>query len=150
MASVVQIEHDSYSTLAGRELVRANSAPVQQHFGTTQLTSLDGQVLDELYFFAKVPNIEVSVQAMIHVHFHGQAYNRRAIEMKRLFDVNLHDVAVMVGLGCFTGSSASVVWGLFSASPAPSVFIIPVAAIGFGLGKFVSDRSDRHTHATNN
>jgi hypothetical protein len=117
--------------------------------GTTQLTSFDGETVDELYFFARVPNIEVNVQAMVELHFHGYAEPRRAIEMRRLFDVTLHDVAVMVGLGCFAGSAASVVWGLASASPAPTALIIPVAAAGFAWGRFVSVRSDRHSHATN-
>lgn len=67
--------------------------------------------------------------------------------MTRFLDLSIHDLAIMVGLGCFTGSAMSVAWSLFSASSTPKEFAIPAALLGFVLGKIISDRSGARRHA---
>lgn len=72
---------------------------------------------------------------------------RRAGFMTRFLDLSIHDLAVMVGLGCFTGSATNVVWNLLATSPAPEGLALSSAFIGFVLGKLVADRSGAHRHA---
>lgn len=148
MASVLQIDREAYSPLL--EKFQANELNVmpRQRLGTTQLTSLQGEILNDLYFFAKIPNIEVNVQVIMPILFYDQTSSRRIIDMRRYLNLDLHDIAVMVGLGTFAGSAASVAWGFAFSSPTPIAIAVPVALAGFVGGKIVSDRSRRLIHAS--
>lgn len=67
--------------------------------------------------------------------------------MTRFLDLSIHDLAIMVGLGCLTGSAMSVAWSLFSTSPTPKEFAVAASLLGFVVGKLVSDRSGERPHA---
>ena len=144
MASVIQIEREAYSPLTERAFPETPNSSALKHFGASQLTFLDGETFDELYFFAKVPNIEVNVQVIMHSHFHGQAYNRRVIDMNKLLSVELADVPVMLGSATFIGSVVGVAWNLVLSAPAPSYIVIVAATAGLACGRILSIKSRAH------
>lgn len=101
----------------------------------------------ERYVFAKMQNIDVSVQVQVHYQFALHYQRQRRITVKNLLDFDLHDLAVMVGTGSFVGSVASVSWGLISSNPLPSSLSLILAGAGFVGGRFISEHS-RHRHAS--
>jgi hypothetical protein len=73
-----------------------------------------------------------------------KAYSRRRIPIvKPLVDISLHDLAVMLGTGSFTGAVISVLWDAFSASPAPSQILVATTLAGFLGGRLLSHYSER-------
>jgi hypothetical protein len=115
----------------------------------SHFTSLGGAESEELGFFVNVPNIGVNVQVTMQIRVSGRTRSLRVAKMRKLIELDLHDIAVMVGMGSFVGSAANVAWGLFSYSAAPAVVIIPLALAGFAGGRFITDHAARarHEHA---
>lgn len=128
--------------------IRDVGAPLRQGSVSrvSHFTSLGGTESEEVGFFVNVPNIGVNVQVMMKIRVSGRTRSLRVTKVRKLFELNLHDIAVMVGMGSFVGSAANVAWGLIGSSAAPAVVIIPLALIGFAGGRFVTDHAARASH----
>lgn len=109
--------------------------------------SMDGHFTQGVSVFGRIVNVDVEFPATAVLRPAVIRTNGRAEFMTRFLDLSIHDLAIMVGLGCFAGSASSVLWDIFAASPAPKEFAIPAALIGFVLGKIVSDRAGARAHA---
>jgi len=99
---------------------------------------LSGQQMVEPLFFAKVPNIDVNVQAIVHIHFHALSDDRRVIEMNKFLSLDLQDVPVMLGSATFIGSVVGVAWKLALSSAAPTSVVILAATAGLACGRLLS------------
>jgi hypothetical protein len=114
--------------------------------GYVRFRSMTGDFTESVAVFGRITNVDVVNPGIVVLRPKAIEANRRAI-MTRFLDLSIHDLAIMVGLGCFTGSAMTVAWNLFSAGPTPKEFAIPAALLGFVLGKVLSDRSGERPHA---
>lgn len=143
MASVLEFEKEIYSPM----LQSSAPAPVGIRNASARMLSLEGDRTSDLYFFATVHNIEVKVQILLPEGLGRRESGKGAIDMRKIFDVDIHNVSVMVGLGCFFGSTASVSWEAIASSSAPKSIVISAALVGFILGRILSDRPRNAGHA---
>ena len=109
--------------------------------------SKDGHYETDLMVFGRISNVDVEYSARLIVRAAVVPANWRAEYMSRFLDLSIHDLAIMVGLGCFSGSAMSVAWSLLSASPVPKEIAVSAALIGFVLGKLAADRAEGRQHA---
>lgn len=114
--------------------------------GRVRFSAMTGDLTETIPAFARMKNVDVVIPGMVLLRPEAKQANWRAI-MTRFLDLSIHDLVIMVGLGCFTGSAMAVAWSMFSAAPTPKEFALSAALLGFVLGKLVSDRSGEHPHA---
>ncbi|MBA1249883.1 hypothetical protein [Pseudomonas luteola] len=112
------------------------------------LRSMSGEIREAHCYFAKVTNIEVNIQVNMPVYLYKRTSSRR-ITMKEFIDLDLHDVAVMVGLGSFAGSASGIAWSLCSSAPMPSSVAILFTVAGFIGGKLATHHTRRTRHVRN-
>lgn len=63
--------------------------------------------------------------------------------MKSFFSLSIHDLAVMVGAGCFASSALSTLWGFAATSAAPVPLTMIAALAGFAGGRLISSKSEK-------
>jgi hypothetical protein len=141
MAVAITMCDDVFSTMTTHRPSAVKSE------NAVRFRSIAGDYTENVVVFGRIINVDVVDPRSMVLRPTGIQANRRANYMTRFLDLSIHDLAIMVGLGCFTGSAMSVAWSLFSASSAPKEFAIPAALLGFVLGKILSDRSEGRSHA---
>lgn len=112
-----------------------------------QFRTMGGEFTEAGRIFGRITNVDVGFLVNEAVRPVVVNTNRRAGYMTRFLSLSIHDLVVMVGMGCFTGSVANVCWDALASSPAPREIAIAAACAGFVAGKFIRDRSGRGQHA---
>lgn len=142
MASVMQANTDFAlqieSEVAGKAKVAVPAA--------SQMRSLSGTMTHEVVFFAFVTNIEVKQQVVLR--YRGLSYQRlrRVPRMKELMNIDLRDLANMLGLASLSAAVTSIGFDTVLGYNPPQAVALLAAAAGFVAGRFVSAnlRSVKH------
>lgn len=137
MAQLMESPGLSYATV----LPEMNAQPVKaRNLMPASLRTFEGLIVRQPCFFATVPNVKVDVKVMMQISMHSLTVHRREVAMKRFFDFDAQDLAVMIGLASLSGAVLNQTSEVIFSQTLPTQVSVVVGVVAFVSGRFLSTR----------
>lgn len=134
----------THSPFQGPMRLAANSFPVGNPTATR--TSMSGVVSLAPSLFATVFNNSADVEMTVHLIAISSYRRHRRIAVKNLFDFDMQDLAVMVGVASLSGAVLSESSKIIFGSPPAQALSLSVGLVAFVVGRVISHKLRRKNH----